>query len=117
MQNEILQFTKEAREALVKSISNQAFADIVAKTKAAKASDTGTFRMIISDNSLDRQGDIVNQDGFDLENYMKNPVVLWGHDYFSLPIGITDNITKEGNQTIAEGRFAPTPEAQKIRAG
>ena len=116
MTQEILEkFTKEQRDAFVKHIAEQAFADIVAKTKAATDEETGRFKVIISDDSLDRQGDVVDQSALDFENYMKNPVVLWGHDYYNLPIGITDKITKEGNKTICEGRFAPTPEAQNIR--
>jgi HK97 family phage prohead protease len=34
----------------------------------------------------DRQGDIVIQSGWDLTNYLKNPVVLWAHDHYSPPI-------------------------------
>lgn len=40
---------------------------------------TRTVEFIISDNTTDRYGDIVNQD-WDLKNYWNNPVLLWGHD-------------------------------------
>ena len=108
-----IQITKERQAEFIKRLSDKAFDEVLAKTK--DAGDTGTFKMIISDDSMDRQGDMVDQMAFDTENYMKNPVVLWGHDYFSMPIGITDKIYREGNTTVAEGRFAPTEEGQAMR--
>lgn len=113
MKSELL--TIDKKRELLKAIAEKAFSEIVAQTKSANPKDVGTFKMIISDNTMDRQGDMVDQNGFDIDNYMKHPVVLWGHDYFSLPIGITDKVYREDNKTIAEGRFAPTDEAQKIR--
>ena len=109
-------FTTEQRDAFIKRMSDVAIADIVAKTKSASEADTGRFKVIISTDSMDRGGDVVIQEALNFDNYMKNPVVLWGHDYFSLPIGVTDSIKNEGKQTVCEGRFAPTPEAQKVRA-
>lgn len=45
-----------------------------------------TLRFIGSDESVDRAGDIVSADGWDVSNYTKNPVVLFNHDY-SKPVG------------------------------
>jgi exonuclease VII small subunit len=75
----------------------------------AKAStdDSAVFSTIISSDDEDRQGESVSQEGLDFTNYMKNPVVLWGHDYYSLPIGICLGVEKSGNQTIAKFKFAP----------
>lgn len=50
-------------------------------TKASsidEAKKTVTFR--ISDNKPDRMGEIVDQKSWDFKSYMKNPIVLWGHD-------------------------------------
>jgi hypothetical protein len=115
MKNNLLELTKESKEALVKKITSKVFEDIIAKTKAASAEDTGTFKVIISTENLDRQGDTLSMDQFDLTNYLKNPVVLWGHDYYNMPIGATDKISIEGYKMVAEGRFAPTEEGQNIR--
>ena len=41
----------------------------------------GIYEAMITTENLDRQGDMVHADGAKLENYLKNPVVLWGHDY------------------------------------
>lgn len=80
---------------------------------------TGTFKIIISTNDVDRHGEIVDQSGLDVENYLTNPVVLWAHDHTQLPIAVADKVyrQKEGNKdmTIAEGRFAGHEFAQEVR--
>lgn len=83
------------------------------------STEYGTFRMIISTDNVDRHGEIVSQDGWMTENYMQNPVVLWGHESYSIPIGITDKLITETEgsvkRTVAEGRFASHEFAQTIR--
>ncbi len=120
--NEILKkFSEEAKAKLIGALSTVAVADFVAKTKAAE--DSGRFRVVISTADLDRQGEIVDQNGWDLKNYQQNPIVLWAHDYYSLPIGVCDKIGIEdvgsGRQgLVAEGKFAPmdaNPFAQQVR--
>lgn len=48
--------------------------------------DLGIFEAMISTEDVDRQGDIVRATGARLENYLKNPVVLWAHDYGEPPV-------------------------------
>ena len=43
-------------------------------------------QLIISTAKPDRDNDVINADGWKLANYKKNPVVLFAHDYRSLPI-------------------------------
>jgi hypothetical protein len=91
--------------------------------KLRKAKDeNGSFDVIISTEDLDRSGEIVRQNGWELENYKNNPIVLWSHDYYSLPIGIcteTYETTHNGvPATGAKGVFYPAdinPLAQQIR--
>lgn len=100
--------------AIVKA---QPMQDFIAKTKAA-GDDAGTFEVIISTNNVDRQGESVDQNGWDLVNYKANPVVLFGHDYYSLPIGVCESIDLVEGKLIAKGRFAPedaNPFAQQVR--
>lgn len=54
-----------------------------------KASNGRVIRFIGSDESIDRDGDTISIDGWDVGNYMKNPVVLFGHDAYSLPVAKT----------------------------
>lgn len=77
------------------------------KTKAASIDESkyqATF--VISDESTDRQGEIIKQDGWKLDNYLQNPVVLFGHDSYDLPIGKTVDIYTEGDKTYAVIEFA-----------
>ena len=41
---------------------------------------------ILSNGAVDRDFDTVNPDGWELENFRKNPVVLWMHDMWELPV-------------------------------
>jgi hypothetical protein len=73
--------------------------------KIRKAKDNnGTFDVIISTEDTDRSGEIVKQNGWELQNYKNNPIVLWGHDYYSLPIGVcTETYLTEKNGVPALG--------------
>lgn len=51
-----------------------------------KASEK-TYRFLASTSSIDRQGDSVDQAGWELENFKSNPVILWAHRYDELPLG------------------------------
>lgn len=54
--------------------------------------ETRTFTAVASDASLDRHEESIDQSGWVLDNYLKNPVVLYGHDYFDPPVAKTLNI-------------------------
>src|ERR1700709_1763727 len=79
--------------------------DFGAVEKLRKAEkENGTFDVIISTEDVDRSGEIVRQNGWELTNYKNNPIVLWGHDYYSLPIGIcTDTYITEVHGVPALG--------------
>lgn len=87
--------------------------DVVEATKAA--GDTGEFEIVITTENLDRYQEVIKLDGWELEHYMKNPVVLWGHDHHQLPIGITTSIENKDGKLVARGKFAPHAAAQEIR--
>jgi len=57
----------------------------VVRTKAIDAA-AGIYEATISTESVDRQGDIVRAAGAQLDNFFKNPVVLFGHDYNQPPV-------------------------------
>lgn len=52
------------------------------------------LRIIGTDETKDRDGDIISVSGWILENYLKNPVFLWAHDYRSVPIGRTEKLIR-----------------------
>jgi len=49
--------------------------------------ESRVLRYTCSDESVDRMGDVIKQDGWNLENYQKNPVIMGFHDYGTFPIG------------------------------
>lgn len=80
-----------------------------------KAEDEG-YDFIASTASVDRQGDSVDQDGWELENFLKNPVLLWAHNYSELPIGKIINIEKAEGKLKIKVVFAKHEKAQTIKA-
>jgi phage head maturation protease len=65
-----------------------------------------TVSFVASDETVDRYGDIIRASGWDLKQYKKNPVMLFGHDSRSPPIGTTD-VRIEGTQLLADATFLP----------
>lgn len=51
-----------------------------------------TLTMIGTDETQDRDGDILTASGWNFENYHKNPVFLWAHNYASVPLARTEKI-------------------------
>lgn len=49
--------------------------------------DARSVRFVLSTVAEDRVGDTIDPTGWKLDNYRKNPVVLWGHDQYFPPIG------------------------------
>lgn len=46
-----------------------------------------TLRAIFSTGDVDRQGEIVDQKSWKMDDYLKNPVLLFGHDHSQPPVG------------------------------
>lgn len=72
--------------------------------KAAKLQE-GEVEFVVSTNALDAHGERINVDGINLSDYKKNPVVLWGHDGFNLPIAKTTKIWKDSGKLMARAKF------------
>lgn len=109
---------KVQADAVIAGSSTTAVKDFISKVKDAGEEDTGTFKVIISTEDVDRHGETILLAGWDLSFFEKNPVVLWAHDYSDLPLGTADKVYKEDKNLVAEGRFAPAsanPKAQQVR--
>lgn len=61
----------------------------------------------ISTPVIDRANDIVNVEGWKLDNYMKNPVVLWAHCYDEPPVAKSLAVWKENNMLKSKCEFTP----------
>lgn len=60
--------------------------DAAELVRDAGAADS-VIDLVITDQSEDRYGDTIATDGWTFENFEKNPVLLWAHDYRSHPVG------------------------------
>lgn len=84
---------------------------ISAELKVVNTDDM-TIDHCVSDSLPDRVGDVINQDGWDFNNYFLNPVVLQNHDYDKPAIGKCLKLYRLNNQLRAVTQFAPTDEGK-----
>lgn len=61
-----------------------------------KKADDGSFIAIASTNAIDRHGEIVDNNGWELKAFKKNPVILWAHDHSEPAIGVSKRTWVEG---------------------
>ena len=64
-----------------------------------------TIRIIASTEAQDRMGDKILAGGWELRNYDKNPVILWGHDHYSPPIARASKTWVEDKQLMQDWNF------------
>lgn len=80
--------------------------------------EAGTLEAIFSTADVDRHGDTVLQDGWDLKNFKKNPVILNSHNYDDAAevIGKASNVKIENNKLQGKITFAvnENPKAKVI---
>ena len=65
------------------------------------------IRFTISSAAVDRAQDVVDQSGWDLSGYRRNPVVLLQHNSWDFPIGKCVDIGLEGGDLRATVEFVP----------
>ena len=53
------------------------------------------LRIVATDETPDRDGDIIRVKGWRLENYLKNPVFIWSHDYRSVPLAAAIKVERK----------------------
>jgi len=63
-----------------------------------KINDNGSVKFRLTERKVDRHGEVVESSGMGLDNFKKNPIVLFGHGYSQqgmMPIGKIDIETIE----------------------
>jgi len=63
-------------------------------------------RWTLSDQSVDRIGDTIDPNGWDLTAYKENPVILWSHDSSAPPIGRMHGPWVINGQLVGDIEFA-----------
>ena len=71
----------------------------------SKTLDDGSYEAVITTSAKDRQGEIIVSTGMDVGNYMKNPVVLFAHDYDLPPVARALSLTTSPEGITARFQF------------
>ena len=77
----------------------------------AKTSDDMEF--VLSDNTPDRYGDVVEAKGWVLDNFKNNPIALFNHNP-NFPLGRWKNLRVENNALVGELVMAPEGSSARI---
>lgn len=76
-----------------------------------KQIDGGRVLQFIGSNaSKDRDGDTIDVLGWELDNYLKNPVFLWAHNYGHPPVGQALKVEKTATGLVFDIKFASRDE-------
>jgi HK97 family phage prohead protease len=78
-----------------------------AEVKAPADETSRVLDFTISTAAIDRVGDSVAVDGWKLDAYRKNPVVLWAHDPTMLPVAKASSLRTDAGALKASAEFMP----------
>ena len=79
--------------------------------------DDRSVKFVITTGEADREKDVIDPNGWEVTNYLKNPVVLFAHDYDSLPVARTVSLKQQDDKLIAVAEFASAelnPMAERV---
>jgi HK97 family phage prohead protease len=86
------------------------------QTTLGDVSADRTFGFVASTTSVDRMGDVLEQDWTNIPAFLKNPVFLWAHQTKELPIGSVLSFTTDAARTRSEAVVRMLPEGRSARA-
>ena len=84
---------------------------IIRKVETAQVSDDLTF--VLSDDTVDRYGDVIEAAGWDLRWFQRNNIALFGHDS-NFPIGTWEEVRVEGNKLMGKLKLAAEGTSARI---
>lgn len=91
--------------------------DALEKQFSKALNDDRVIRFVVSSDSVDRDGDVVVQEGIDYKNFDRNPVILLNHNRGGLPIGKQIARELRGNKTVMDIEFPEqgiSPKADEV---
>lgn len=99
-----LGYGKRLTTKRVEELRNLALSHGTPETRLADGFHEDVFVATISDESKDRYGDRILVNGWMLEEYRKNPVLLFGHDYGGIAVGHALDIYQDAVGASGETR-------------
>lgn len=95
---------------------------MITKLKGLLEQKDGEIIGIASTEATDRDGEVILQNGWILDNFIKNPVILASHNYYEFPIGKATDIQVSDGKLIFKMIFSKATEkaieaAQLVQEG
>ena len=95
--------------------------DTADKLEVKASYDAKTKIAVASTDVVDRHGEKISQEGWDLKNFKANPVMLWAHDHSEIAVGNARNIHIERAGGTPRLVFTPdfhdkTPTAKALKS-
>lgn len=87
-------------------------AELIKKAIAAPAGDD-PLSYVLSDESVDRVGDVIEAKGWKLGNFLKNPIALFGHDHKFI-VGHWTDVKVLGGQLIGKLNLLPAGISERL---
>lgn len=108
-------FKKKAAEGLIVPLRKEIITTV---SKAEGSTDeVPKLDFILSTSAVDRSKDTVVQEGWQLENFRKNPVVLFAHNSHGLPVGRAPSVGIEkadgGSRLVSRGTIFTSREVNQ----
>ena len=101
----------ELTEQLAKELSSK-----IAKFDIKELWENGSFKVVASDETIDRAGEVIKVSWWELDNFMKNPVIIANHVYkVENIIWKATKVYTEDYKLVVEWVFATTDLAQDVR--
>lgn len=89
-------------------------AEAIYKTFTVEVNDVNeasrSFWAVASTDDIDRDGDVLSPEGWELDAYLKNPVVLFAHRYDEPPIAKANDIKVLNGRLMFKPQFATKEE-------
>jgi HK97 family phage prohead protease len=105
---------KTSRPDIEEGVSVQKFSGETLLADEPTDDDDRIVSFVISTDTVDRDNDTIALDGWELDAFLKNPVVLWAHSRTDPPIGRAVSVESGDGRLTAQVEFATTPQAEEI---
>jgi len=73
--------------------------------KAGHQDKSDPYTFVLSDQTVDRMGDVIKADGWSLTSFKSNPVALFGHDHTKI-VGEWENVRVVGKRLLGNLKLA-----------
>ena len=73
--------------------------------KAGRQTEEDPMEFVLSDESVDRMGDVIRASGWNLTQFKANPIALFGHSHENI-LGVWENVRIEGKSLLGRLKLA-----------